>query len=125
MKGRAVFATTDIDEDEVILQDSPLVSSQFSWNKAYGYVACEHCMFPLESAEQNIRRLSFDPTVILPYPEADPTCDIELRITQCPECGTKFCSAECLQEAEKKYHKVMCPHLKPNQPLDAINEIWK
>lgn len=82
-------------------------------------------MFPLETAEQNIRRLTFDPTIILPYPEADKTCDVQQRIVQCQECGTKFCSAECLQEAKKKYHKLMCPHLKPNQPLDLINEIWK
>lgn len=52
---------------EVILQESPLVSSQFSWNKAYGYLACEHCMLPLETAQENIRRLAFDATIILPH----------------------------------------------------------
>lgn len=79
-------------------------------------------MHPLETAEENIRRLAFDATVILPYPEADA---VKKNVVQCPNCSTKFCSAECLLQAEKQYHKLMCPHLQPNQSFDRINEIWK
>jgi SET and MYND domain-containing protein 5 len=120
-----MFAVELLKEGEIIVLESPLVSCQFSWNKAYGYLACEHCMFPLENAEANIRRLTFDPTIVLPYPEADSTESLLTNIVSCEECGAKFCSLSCHEEAGRKYHKMMCPHLKPNQALDSINEIWK
>ena len=82
-------------------------------------------MFPLESAEQNIRRLTFDMTIILPLPEADPTNEIQQRIVQCSECGAKFCSSECLAKAESIYHKIMCNASRPGQAFDQVNEIWK
>lgn len=119
------MSQANISEEEVILQEAPLVCSQFSWNKAYGYLACDFCMFPLESAEQNIRRLTFDQPIILPYPEADPTKDVQQKHTQCQECSAQFCSEDCLVQAKKKYHGLMCRHLSPNQPFDQINEIWK
>lgn len=121
-----MFATKDIQDGEIILQEKPLASSQFSWNKSYSYLACDHCMFPLETAETNIRRLTFDPEIQIPHPEADPTIAIQENIISCEHCQvTKYCSSVCLQEAEKKYHRLMCPLLKPNQPFDLINEIWK
>lgn len=120
-----MVATKQLAEDEVILEESPLVCSQFSWNKAYGYVACEHCMFPLESAEQNVRRLTFDGSIILPFAEADPTTEAQQTAVQCQECSAKFCSSDCQAEADKKYHKLMCRNLQPNQSFDEINEIWK
>lgn len=116
-----MFAQQQIAEGEIILEEIPLVASQFSWNKAYGYQACEHCMYPLETAEQNLRRLASDGSILLPYPEADATRNVQQRSVQCQNCTAKFCSAECLAEAEKKYHKLMCR----NQALDSINEVWK
>lgn len=120
-----MVATKNISEDEIILEEEPLVSSQFSWNKSYSYLACDHCLFPLETAEQNIRRLTFDQTIILPYPEVDKTADIQLKIVTCPGCGIPYCSTSCLLAAENKYHRILCPLLKPNQSLDLINEMWK
>lgn len=80
-------------------------------------------MFPLESAEQNIWRLTSDPSVLLPFPDADPAKDVQQ--IKCQECSAKFCSENCLLEAENKYHKFLCKQSLPNQPLDQINEIWK
>lgn len=82
-------------------------------------------MFPLESAEENIRRLAFDKSIVLPYPEADPTREVQQTAVQCPNCPVKFCSNDCLARAEAAYHKVMCASLQPNQPFAQINEIWK
>lgn len=118
------MAQSTLSTNEVIFVEKPLVSSQFSWNKTYGYLACEHCMYPLESAEDNFRRLASDASMILPYPEADPTRDHQ-EVFSCSDCPAKFCSEECLAEAEKKYHKVMCKSSLTGQPFDEINEIWK
>jgi hypothetical protein len=82
-------------------------------------------MCPLETAEQNIRRLTFDPEIVLPCPEADKNVDIQLKMVSCENCGTKYCSSSCYQEASAKYHGLMCNFLQPNQPFDIINEIWK
>lgn len=43
-QGRALFANKLIKQGETILEEVPLVSSQFSWNAAYKYLACEYCM---------------------------------------------------------------------------------
>lgn len=122
-QGRSLVAAANIQESEVILEESPLVSAQFSYNKAYGYLACEHCMLPLENAEQNVRRLAFNPAVVLPFPEAD--ASLKTSIVECAETKFKFCSESCKAEAEKKYHKLVGPHLMPGQALDYVNEIWK
>lgn len=82
-------------------------------------------MFPLETAEQNIRRLLFDQSVILPHPEADTSFEVLQNVVQCPECEVKFCSLSCLQQANQKYHKIMCKTMQAGQPFHEINEIWK
>lgn len=43
-QGRALFAATNFKKGDTILQEVPLVSSQFSWNAACKYLACEYCM---------------------------------------------------------------------------------
>lgn len=96
-----------------------LISCQFSWNKAYGYASCDFCMSPLETAEENVRRLAFDKTIILPYSELDPVAHVQQNFVSCEECSTKYCSKECLSTANKLYHNVMCGR------YDEINEKWK
>jgi hypothetical protein len=49
--------------------ERPLVSSQFAWNAACGYKACDHCLRSLETAEQMCRRLSGKVSFELPHPE--------------------------------------------------------
>lgn len=83
-------------------------------------------MLPLETAEQNVRRLAYDPTVVLPFSkEADPSLKVQGAIVECPETKFKFCSEECKSEALKKYHNLVGCHLMPGQALDFVNEIWK
>lgn len=43
-KGNGLFAKRQIKSGETIFEENPLVSAQFSWNAAYGYNACDHCL---------------------------------------------------------------------------------
>jgi len=47
--------------------EKPLVSAQFAWNAAYRYLACDHCMRSLETAEQMARRLTGNASLMLPH----------------------------------------------------------
>lgn len=78
-------------------------------------------MFPLETAEKNVRRLAFDDSIELPYPEACVTCNDKFNIVRCPDCSAAYCSPECMTKAEV-YHKMMCASF---MEVDRINEIWK
>ena len=72
----------DFEEGEVLFEEKPLVSCQFLWNKLYEYKACDHCMKPLETAEENVRRLTSNPSVSLPHPEC---CQTDKKThTECP-----------------------------------------
>lgn len=76
------------------------MSSQFSWNADYGYSACDNCMGPLETAEENARRLTGQKGLILPYQEC---CETKKElITECPACGVGYCSLDCYNEAYQK-----------------------
>ena len=44
------------------------VAAQFLWNKQCGYSACDHCLAALETASDNLRRLTKDPDVAVPHP---------------------------------------------------------
>lgn len=47
-KGRAMIATKNFTVGDIIFEEEPFVSHQFSWNTAYGYAACDHCMRPVD-----------------------------------------------------------------------------
>lgn len=123
-----MLAARDLAEGEVILEDKPIVACQFSWNKDYLYEACDYCLFPLETAEHNIRRLAANNSIALPYLECDITQEVAFTQTACPECKVKYCNENCLMEAEEKYHKSLCLGNEVgnlNHPLNALNELWK
>jgi len=56
-------------EGEIIFTERPLVSAQFAWNAAYRYLACDHCMRSLETADQMGRRLTGNASLTLPHSE--------------------------------------------------------
>lgn len=107
--------------------ETPLVSSQFSWNETYQYLACQHCMRPLETAEANAQRLANDRSITLPYPELCITLPWLGRHTKCPECSAKYCSEDCRAEASAKYHSLICKLNLPanGQPISELIETWK
>ena len=82
-----IFNTLLLLLGDVILEEKPLVSSQFSWNKSYNYTACEYCMKSIEHAQNMARRLSTKYDLELPYLEQ--CCDIVWQTSnfvQCPQC---------------------------------------
>ncbi|XP_058451730.1 histone-lysine N-trimethyltransferase SMYD5 [Malaya genurostris] len=127
-KGRGMFAVVPIKAGTVLFEESPLVSCQFSWNRAYGYLACEYCLRPLETAATNVKRLTNDFTINLPYPEY---CSVQSQYskhTKCPDCMEIFCSVECLQNALHLYHRVLCLGINrtdESHPINVLVEFWK
>nr|CAH7721280.1 unnamed protein product [Callosobruchus chinensis] len=124
-KGKGLYAKKHITKGTVILEEDPLVSCQFSWNAAYQYKACDHCLRPLETAQENVTRLAGQ-FVELPYPECCTTD--KSKIVSCPNCGVDYCSDECQSEALNQYHKVLCLQTTERNcmhPLEKLNETWK
>ncbi|KAH8421196.1 hypothetical protein KR009_006024, partial [Drosophila setifemur] len=103
VKGRAMIATKGLAAGVVIFEEEPFVSSQFSWNTTHGYASCYHCMRPLETVQENVRRLASDPHVEVPLPQYDPTTARAAQFTQCERCEVRYCSEDCLMEAQKRY----------------------
>ena len=53
------------------------------------FKACEYCLYPLESCEQNVRRLCQDSSIIIPHSECDPNRTIDQRIVRCLKCNVR------------------------------------
>ncbi|XP_033214772.1 SET and MYND domain-containing protein 5 [Belonocnema kinseyi] len=125
-KGKGLFALRSYKEGETILEEKPLVCCQYSWNADYGYSACENCLSPLETAQENVFRLCGKRDIILPYPEC---CETKKEfITDCETCGVKYCSSECKSQAFQRYHQTLCLQSREKDkghPLVQLNEIWK
>ncbi|XP_054264416.1 histone-lysine N-trimethyltransferase SMYD5 [Macrosteles quadrilineatus] len=119
-KGKGLFATKGFEPGDVIFEEVPLVCCQYAWNKDYGYSACDHCMRPLESVEENVRRLT-SRHIGLPHPECDPTD--KSRHVSCPSCGVKYCSNSCQNLASQQYHRVLC--YGPDHPINSLIDTWK
>lgn len=80
----------------------------------------------METTEENARRLTGKPDLILPYPECCATN--KDTITACELCGVEYCSAECKKNAYERYHKTLCVQTKDEDaphPLKQLNETWK
>ncbi|XP_015116224.1 SET and MYND domain-containing protein 5 [Diachasma alloeum] len=125
-KGKGLVALRHFKEGEIILEEKPVVCCQFSWNQDYRYLACDNCLTPLEDAEENARRLSGKNDLVLVCSDC---CETQKDlITECPACGVKYCSNECLTEASQKYHKTLCLQSREkneNHPLVQLKETWK
>jgi len=84
---------------------------------------------PLETAEENARRLSGKVDLVLPYPMC---CLTNKSIqTECAACGVRYCSMGCLEQAWSRYHRTLCTQSRsrdpalPPHPLDQLVESWK
>ncbi|CAG4930487.1 histone-lysine N-trimethyltransferase SMYD5 [Colias croceus] len=123
-KGKALFATKQYNEGDVILEEDPLVSCQFAWNAAYRYMACDHCMRPLETPEQNVRRLAAKPDIVLPHAnnfEAD-----LMNVASCNQCGILYCCEGCRDVAQVAYHRSLCyDQTDARHPIHILLEAWK
>ncbi|KAG5672396.1 hypothetical protein PVAND_002527 [Polypedilum vanderplanki] len=122
-KGRCILAANGIKKDEEILREKPFVATQFAWNKESKYLCCSNCMYPLETAQDNVRRLTFDNTIMLPFPECD---KINLQnVVKCENCDDLYCSQSCLENEKMNNHEFYCNQLLPNGRFNEIYEVWK
>lgn len=125
-KGKGLFSNRVYKEGDVILEEKPIVCCQFSWNSDYGYLACDNCLRPLETAEENVHRLISNTNFLLLHSEC---CETNKNlITECPTCGIKYCSIECQNEAFQRYHNTLCQQSRvkdKSHPLTQLNETWK
>lgn len=125
-KGAGLLAVQAYKEGDIIHEEMPVLSCQFSWNADYGYSACDNCLRPLETAEENVRRLTDDPTIVLPFPEC---CETKKElITECMDCAVKYCCTECQEQAYQRYHSTLCLRSRDksdSHPLVQLNETWK
>ncbi|KAK1789306.1 hypothetical protein P4O66_015234 [Electrophorus voltai] len=126
VKGKGLFAKKPFKKGEAIFTERPLVSAQFLWNALYKYRACEYCMRALETAEENARRLSGMPALILPHQEL---CKVQPELHHtCPHCQVIYCSSECRQAAWDQYHQVLClgpSHNDPDHPINKLQDAWR
>ncbi|CAN7997726.1 unnamed protein product, partial [Ixodes hexagonus] len=88
------------------------------------YAACDLCLRPLETAEENVRRLAARPHLRLPWPQCCPTRPQEH--VSCPVCQVRYCSEACRARAWALHHELLCAVSRdPLQPLEKLIEAWK
>ncbi|KAH9424413.1 SET and MYND domain-containing protein 5 [Dermatophagoides pteronyssinus] len=127
IKGRCLIANETIYTGEIIFEELPLVCSQFLWNAECKYDACQFCLTPLETAEENVTRLTKE-QIQLPYVEQCCQTNKSKHIN-CSGCGQneRYCSIECCQLAYEHYHQLLCPsrskELENN--LNKLCDLWK
>jgi hypothetical protein len=68
-------------------------------------------MEPLETAQENVSRLSGDPNVLLPHTECC-TTRVGFHVT-CPQCGVAYCSKQCLEDSWGLFHATLCVRSNP------------
>ena len=123
-KGRGLFAKTEIKEGDIILEEAPIIAAQFLWNATCRYLACDHCLRSLETAEEMARRLTGNQFLVLPHPQA---CNVNKELfAQCFQCQVTYCSEECRQNAWQEYHQTLCSQPTDNATaIDNLKEAWK
>lgn len=125
-KNRSLVAKKSFTVDDVLFKEQPIVSAQFAWNKFYRYKACDYCMQPLETAEENVRRLAEDSSINLPYIKENCATKKELHCA-CNQCGVEYCSNICRNLALDRFHESLCvgPQNDPNHPINVLMDVWK
>lgn len=86
---------------------------------------CNEIYFrPLETPEQNVRRLAAKPDIVLPHPDC---VDTNLsQIVTCEECGVLYCSNICRENAYVAYHRTLCYNPSDDKhPMVNLMEAWK
>lgn len=101
-------------------------------------------MEPLETAQENVTRLSGNPNIIIPHQECCTTRYLTLNLfyleafsikslftfrpafhVSCPKCQVKYCSKDCLEEAWETFHKTLCVGDDLEHPLLTTLDMWK
>ena len=89
--------------------------------------ACEHCMKPLETAEENVRRLTENKTQSLLHMKECCTTN-KTAHRNCTSCGIEYCSDECRQTAYHTCHQALClgsDRNNSNHPYNILMDAWR
>jgi hypothetical protein len=103
-KGRGILLTKPIQEGEILFEESPVCSAQFSWGRNLGYKCCFNCMKPLETPVEAIKRLTKEAISTLPENNYETP---KLEPEFCKKSETSYCGHDCLKEADYKYMKFL------------------
>ncbi|KAH9285357.1 SET and MYND domain-containing protein 5 [Echinococcus granulosus] len=123
-KGRGLFTTRPLVENEVILEERPLICCQLSWNRFYGYKSCDYCLKPLESPQDNARRLLRDHSFVLPVIPGASDGHFFVQPFQCSSCGVEYCSEACRAASASEYHFFICCRGQEN-PFFQLEKEWR
>lgn len=85
-------------------------------------------MRPLENAQENVRRLAENQSIVLPHLKE--CCETYARKNErcrCDSCGVEYCSRNCQTQAFATYHQTLCtgsgdPN---NQPIAVLMDYWR
>lgn len=125
-KNRSLVSKRAFEVDNELFKEQPLVSSQFAWNRFYRYKACDYCMKPLETAEENVQRLAEDSSINLPHLKENCLTNKEMHCA-CNQCGIEYCSNSCRNAALDTYHESLCvgsPN-EPSHPYNVLMDVWR
>ncbi|VDK20906.1 unnamed protein product [Taenia asiatica] len=123
-KGRGLFTTRPLVKNEVIFEERPLICCQLSWNRFYGYKSCDYCLKPLESPQDNARRLLRDSNLVLPTIPGASDGHSPVQIFRCPSCGIEYCSEACRAASASEYHFFVCSNGQ-NNPFFQLEQEWR
>lgn len=123
-RGRALIATKPVKTDQVLFSERPLVCCQFSWNRYYGFAACDYCLSPLETVEENARRLLSDQSFQLPCIDGV-DCPPPVQISRCPSCLVAYCSEACRAASANEYHFFVCPAACPKSATGDVENVFE
>eukprot|EP00056_Hartaetosiga_gracilis_P000976 m.41621 g.41621 ORF g.41621 m.41621 type:complete len:415 (-) comp10442_c0_seq1:61-1305(-) len=123
------------EEGNVLLEEDPVVSAQFCWNKLCKYEACEYCLKSLESSDEMASRLA-GRKMDCPHPELliprvpKVYCNLRSDDPLSPTehgCDSFYCSEECRDLAHRKYHNILCPSANPlvGPTIHTLEEHWR
>lgn len=84
-------------------------------------------MKPLETAEENVRRLAEDPTFKVTYLKE--CCETnKANHSACERCSIEYCCVDCKHSAFETYHQALCmgeDRANPNNPLNVLLDTWR
>eukprot|EP00730_Choanoeca_flexa_P014248 TRINITY_DN6160_c0_g1_i3.p1 TRINITY_DN6160_c0_g1~~TRINITY_DN6160_c0_g1_i3.p1 ORF type:complete len:395 (+),score=42.04 TRINITY_DN6160_c0_g1_i3:2-1186(+) len=118
---RSLYTTQPIEEGDVLLREKPIVSAQFSWNRAYRYQACQYCLMSIESPQDMARRMCGDPTMVLPAPPGVAPAKSRAENPQLIADKT-YCCVNCAN-ADDYFRKVLAST--PQDNIDTIEQVWQ
>ncbi|VDM32385.1 unnamed protein product [Hydatigera taeniaeformis] len=123
-KGRGLFTTRPLMKDEIIFEEKPLICCQLSWNRFYGFKSCDYCLKPLESPQDNARRLLHDNSFVLPVILGTIDGHSPVQTFRCPSCEVEYCSETCRVASESEYHAFVCSS-GPNNSFFKLEQEWR